>query len=122
MKKLIIATLAMLPLAASADYLDVSQFELNEECSFEKYIAIKDDFNSQWAKDHDYKAEVLMPIQSHDMKSLFWVGRSSNAASFGQAWDAWQSESADPDSVAAKLVARFAQCSTETARRSYGVF
>ena len=119
MKKIIIAALALLPLAASADYLDVIQFELNEECTFEKYLAIKDDFNSQWAKDHDYTVEVLTPIQIHDMKSLFWVGRSSDAASFGRAWDAWQAESADPDSVASKLIARFAQCSIQSSRRGY---
>jgi hypothetical protein len=112
----------MLPLATSADHLDVIQFELKDGCSFEKYVAIKDDFNNQWAKDYDYRAEVLMPLQSHDLKSLYWVGRSPDATSFGRAWDAWRAESADPASVAAKLVARFAECSAETARRSYDVY
>lgn len=122
MKTLLVAALALLPLAVSADHLDVIQFELKDGCTIEEYLAIKDDFNAQWGQEYSYRAEVLVPVQSHDLKSFYWVGRSPDAASFGAAWDAWTSQSADSSSVAAKLVARFSRCSDETSRRSYQIF
>ena len=47
---------------------------------------------------------------------------SANAAAFGKAWDAWRDAQADADSVAAKLAARFAECTQNLGRRSYDVF
>jgi hypothetical protein len=123
--KTLLVTLTMLisiPFYASADHLDVIQVELKEGCDFNKYLAIAKDFNKKWAKDYDYKAEILMPMQSNDLKSLFWVGRSSGAVAFGKTWEAWVSDLGKSGSVAAKISARFANCGNNMSRRSYGAY
>lgn len=123
--KTLLVTLTMLmsiPLYAFAAHLDVIQIELKEGCEFSKYLAITKDFNDKWAKDYDYHAEILMPVQSNDLKSLFWVGRSSGAVAFGKAWEAWVSDLGKSDSVAAKLNVRFDKCGKNMSRRSYGAY
>jgi hypothetical protein len=122
MRVLLAILLLALPVAASADHLDVIEVKLNDGCSFDKYMEIARDFNTQWGVNNGYKAEVLMPIQSHNLVSIFWVGRSKDVASFGKAWDTWRNELANPNSVAAKLWARFTACSTNLARRGYDVY
>jgi hypothetical protein len=112
----------MLPLGAFADHIDVIEFTLKENCSMSKYLAIKDDFNEQWGSKNGYRSEVLVPIQSNNLVSLFWVGRSENAAAYGNAWDQWRNDLADPDSTASKLWARFLECSTNIGRRGYDVY
>jgi hypothetical protein len=87
---ILIVALFVLPLSASADYMDVIQVNLDDKCSVDKYVEIKNDFNEQWGKSNGYMAEVLVPIQNDDLVSLFWVGRTANAAAFGAAWDAWR--------------------------------
>ncbi len=122
MKKLLCALLLMLPIGAFADHIDVIEVQLNEGCSLSTYLAIKDDFNEQWAKKYGYNAEVLVPIQSNNLISLFWVGRTDNAAAFGNAWDQWRNDLTDPESVASKLWARFLDCSTNVGRRGYDAY
>ena len=122
MKKVLFAALALLPLTTIADHMDVIQFELKDGCSMEKYLQIKDDFNEQWGKKNGYQSEVIVPIQSHDLKTLYWVGRSDNAAAYGKAWDTWRDELTDPDSVAGRLAARFSECSMNVSRRGYDVY
>ncbi|MCH8073979.1 MAG: hypothetical protein IIA09_18775 [Proteobacteria bacterium] len=122
MKKILCALLLTLPIGAFADHIDVIEVQLNESCSLSTYLAIKDDFNEQWAKKYNYHAEVLVPIQSNNLTSLFWVGRSTNAAVFGKAWDQWNSDLMDPDSVASKQWARFLDCGANIARRGYDAY
>ncbi|MFT5521316.1 MAG: hypothetical protein ACI9IA_001917 [Enterobacterales bacterium] len=114
--------LISIPLYAFGGHLDVIQVELKEGCAFNQYLAIAKDFNDKWAKDYDYHAEILMPVQSNDLKSLFWVGRSSGAVAFGKAWEAWVRDLGKSDSVAAKLNTRFENCGKNMSRRSYGVY
>ncbi len=114
--------LLALPLAAAADHLDVIEVKLNEACSLDTYLAIARDFNTQWAPKHDYRAEVLVPIQSHNLVSLYWIGRSKDAGGFGRAWDAWREDLKNPDSVASKLWARFGKCGQNVSRRGYDVY
>ena len=40
---------ATFPLAAAAEHNDVIAVKLNEGCSVEDYVKIKDDFNAMWA-------------------------------------------------------------------------
>jgi hypothetical protein len=122
MKKILILALLSLPIPASADYMDVIQFELNEGCSFSQYLEIVNDFNEQWGKKHDYQTEVAVPLQSDNLVSMYWVGRTEDAATFGKAWDAWRDELEDPDSLASKLSARFEACETNQSRRGYDVY
>lgn len=122
MKKLLAGALLALPLAATADHLDVIEVKLNADCSVATYLQIARDFNEQWAPKHDYRAEVLTPIQSHNLESLYWIGRSKTTAGFGKAWDAWQADLKNPDSVAAKLWARFGKCGMNVSRRAYDVY
>jgi hypothetical protein len=122
MKHLILAALMTLPISAWADHIDVIQVELNDGCSVSDYVAIKNDFNEQWGSQNGYRTEVLVAIQSHDLTSLFWVGRSESAEAFGKAWDQWRSDLSDPDSIASKLLARFRDCSTNVGRRGYDVY
>ncbi len=119
MKKLLFAFLLLLPIGAFAEHVDVIEVELNEGCSVSTYVAIKNDFNENWAKEYGYHAEVLVPIQSHNLVSLFWVGRSADTGVFGKAWEQWRADLQDSDSVASKLWARFLECSTNIGRRSY---
>jgi hypothetical protein len=111
-----------LPMTATADHLDVIEFTLNEGCSFDKYMEIANDFNSQWGSKNGYTSEILAPIQSHNLVSMFWVGRTANAAAYGKAWDTWRNDLTDPTSVASKLWARFLACSTNIGRRGYDVY
>lgn len=120
-RKTLLTALMFIPFVALGDHLDVIQFELKEGCTLADYHAIADDFNEQWGKKNAYHGEVAAPIQSHDMKSYYWLGRSADAASFGKAYDTWQKESANPDSVAGKLSARFAECSVSVGRRGYSL-
>ena len=107
--------------AANAEHWDVIGVKINNGCSVEKYLQIKDDFN-KWGAKHGYQASVLMPLQSNDLTTLWWIGKSENAAAFGAAWDAWRDGLANPESTPAKLNARFVECSTNVSRDSYDVF
>ncbi len=122
MKKLMLMVLLGLPMASIADHLDVIEIQLKEGCTFAEYLEIKEDFNEKWASKHGYRAEVLMPIQSKNLVSFYWVGRTKDAATFGKAWDVWRNALADPDSTPAKLWARFEACSTNMSRRGYDVY
>ena len=92
MKKLLCALLLALPIGAFADHIDVIEVQLNEGCSVSEYVAIKDDFNAHWGAKNGYQSEVLVAIQSNNLTSLFWVGRTENAAAFGNAWDQWRND------------------------------
>ena len=114
--------LLALPVAAAADHLDVIEFKINDGCTFNKFVEIAHDFNTQFGSQNGYHAEVLMPIQSQNLVSMYWVGRSKDAAAFGKAWDNWRNGLADPNSVSSKLWARFLACSTNLSRRGYDVY
>lgn len=123
MKKWVILTALLFPFATFADHMDVIQMKLLEDCSISEYVEIMRDFNEQWAKDYGYEAELAVPLQSQNLVSLFWVGRSANAEAFGKAWDAWRDAQSDADSLAAKLQARFNECGEfNEARRSYDIY
>jgi hypothetical protein len=123
MKKVILIALLSFPFATFADHMDVIQMQLGDGCSVAQYVAIMKDFNEQWGKDYGYSAELAVPLQSDDLVSLFWVGRTANAEAFGKAWDAWRDAQSDPTSLAAKLQARFNACGeNNAARRSYDVY
>jgi hypothetical protein len=123
MKKVILIALVCLPVVTLADHMDVIQMRIGENCSVAQYVAIMKDFNEQWGVNYGYVAELAVPLQSNDLVSIFWVGRSANAEAFGKAWDAWRDAQADPTSAAAKLQARFNACGEfNEARRSYDVY
>ena len=122
MRKLLFTILLLLPISAFADHIDVIEVQLNEGCSLPEYVAIKDAFNEQWGSKNGYHSEVLAPIQSNNLTSLFWVGRTDNAAAYGKAWDQWRNDLADSNSTASKLWARFSDCSTNIGRRGYDVY
>lgn len=122
MKRFICICLLALPIGALADHIDVIEVKLNEGCDLPTYLAIKDDFNKLWGAKNGYHSEVLAPIQSNNLVSLYWIGRTDNAAAFGKAWDQWRDDLGDPDSVVAKLWVRFVDCSTNVGRRGYDVY
>ena len=68
------------------------------------------------------RAEVVVPIQSEDLQSIFRVGRTGNAAAHGKAWDAWRDEIASVRSIAGRLDARFQKCSTNVSRTGFDVY
>jgi hypothetical protein len=121
MRRILAIVLLLSPMLASADHLDVIEFKLNPGCSFDKYMAIVKDFN-QWGAKNGYRAEVLTPIQSNNLTSMYWAGRSKDAATFGKAWDTWRNAQADATTVEAKLEARFEACSTNLSRRGYDTY
>jgi hypothetical protein len=122
MKRMILALLLLVPVVASAEYLDVIEVKLNDGCSFNEYMEIANDFNSDWGEANGYKSKVAMPLQSDNLVSLYWLGTAKDAASFGKAWDTWRDELSDPDSTAAKLWARFQACSTNVGRWGYDIY
>ena len=119
MKKFLCVILLALPISAFAGHVDVIEGQLKETCSWSDYLEIVADFNTQWGKNNGYKVEVLAPIQSNNLTSIYWLGRSANAAAFGKAYDQWSKDLGDPASKASKLWARFQGCSTNLGRRSY---
>lgn len=121
MKKIIIAAILLLPFQVSAEHMDVIQFKLHDDCSFNKYMAIVADFN-EWGKAYGYEAKIAWPLQSDDLVHMYWLGTSANAAAFGKAWDAWRDAQGDADSVAAKLSARFTACTTNMTRTGYDIY
>ncbi len=122
MRTPLLFAIGLTPMAASAEHLDVIKATLKEGCSVPTYVAIKNDFNQQWGKGHSYHAEILVPLQSDDLAAVYWVGRSASVEAFGKAWDAWRTESADPDTVAGQLWGRFVKCSENVTRRGYDVY
>lgn len=110
-----------LPFQVSAEHMDVIQFKLHNDCSFEKYMVIVADFN-EWGKAYGYNAKIAYPLQNDDLTHMYWLGSSANAATFGKAWDAWRDAQSDANSVPAKLQARFATCSSNTTRNGYDIY
>ena len=122
MKKMILSVLLFLPMAASAEYMDVIEVKLLDGCSFETYMQITNDFNNDWGKANNYTSKVAMPLQSDNLVSLYWIGTTKDAATFGKAWDTWRDALSDPDSEPAKLWARFQACSVNVGRWGYDVY
>jgi hypothetical protein len=121
MKKILIAAIFLLPLQVNAEHMDVIQFKLHDDCSFEKYMAIVADFN-EWGKAFGYKTKIAYPLQNDDLTHMYWLGTSANAAAFGKAWDAWRDAQVDASSVPAKLQARFDVCETNVSRTGYDIY
>jgi hypothetical protein len=122
MKTFLLTLLLFIPMTASAEYLDVIESKLVDSCSSDKYLKIVNDFNKEWGMKNGYTAKVAMPLQSSNLESIFWLGTTKDAASFGKAWDTWRDAMSDSDSVAAKLQARLTQCSVNLARRGYDLY
>ena len=112
--------LAMLacPLIASADYIDVIELKLKEGCTMTKYADIVKDFNTLY-EPKGYKAEIMSPFYSSNLESFIWVGRTKDIETFGKGSNAYGNAAADPNTAEGKLNARFRDCSTSIARRSY---
>jgi len=119
MKKLMLALALMFPLASQADYVDVIAFKMTGACSMAKYLQIVKDFNEQWAATYGYKVQILVPQQSQDVQTLYWVGRIANAEAFGKGLDAWTAAQSDANSLPAKLMARLRECSVNQGRAGY---
>ncbi|MGI9237243.1 MAG: hypothetical protein ACR2QZ_07590 [Woeseiaceae bacterium] len=119
MKKVLFALILVFPFGALADHIDVIEFKIKDGCSTEKYMAIVKDFNEKWGAKNGYQSEVFFPVQSNNLESVYWVGRSSSTAAFGAAFDQWVKDQTDKDSLGSKLGARFAECSENLGRRSY---
>lgn len=121
MIKKLIAVALLLPLPAVAEHMDVIEFQMKEGCSFGEYMEIVADFN-KWGKSYGYQTKIAVPLQSSNLVSMYWLGTSANAAAFGKAWDAWRDGQSDPDSVPAKLQARFSNCEDNVGRRGYDIY
>jgi hypothetical protein len=122
MKKLIALIVFVFPMVSHADYVDVISAKLNPGCTMQKYLQIVKDFNEQWAAARGYKVEILVPMQSRDLATIYWVGRSPNAEAFGKGLDAWTAAQSDPESAPAKLMARFRECTTSESRAAYKTY
>lgn len=121
MRKMMLAALLFLPMAASADHMDVIEFKMLEGCSFEQYMEIVGDFN-EWGADFGYRAQIAVPLQNENLESMYWLGTSKDAATFGKAWDTWRDAQSDPDSAPAKLSARFLACTENLGRWGYDIY
>jgi hypothetical protein len=122
MRKLIATLLLIVPTAAFADYVDVLSAKLNPGCSVSTMRQIVKDFNETWAKEGVYKAELLVPLMSQDVGTIYWVGRIKDAEAFGGGLERWNKEASDPNSVAGKLAARMGQCVTWGSRGGFTTF
>ena len=106
------------PLIAKADYLDVIEFKMKEGCAMTKYMDIVKDFNALYGP-KGYTTEILSPIYGTSLDSMIWVGRTKDMESFGKGAKAYGDAVADANSAEGKIAARFRECSTNVARRSY---
>ena len=122
MKKTIFALSFLVSMAASAEYMDVLEVQLNEGCSFNEYMEIVNDFNNNWGEALGYKARVAMPLQNENLVSIYWLGTTKDAATFGKVWDTWRDGLSDSKSKPAKLWERFQECSVNLSRRGYDVY
>jgi len=122
MKKTMALLLLAVPAVACADYVDVISAKLKEGCSVATLQLIVKDFNETWAKEGVYKAELLVPMMSQDLGTIYWVGRIKDAEAFGSGLERWVKESSDPNSVAGKLAARLNQCATWGSRGGFTTF
>lgn len=122
MKKTVALLLLALPAVASADYVDVLSATLKEGCSVATFGQIVKDFNATWAKEGVYKAELLVPMMSQDMQTLYWVGRIKDAEAFGKGLERWRREAMDPNSDAGKLNTRMNQCVTWGSRGGFATY
>jgi hypothetical protein len=122
MKTILSLLLLALPIVASADYVDVIEFKLNQGCRLDTQLQVAKDFNAQWGAKYGYRAEILAPLEPRNLSSFYWIGRTKNAETFGRAWDTWRSESQDPNSVAGKLLSRYNSCATGISRREYEIY
>jgi hypothetical protein len=119
MKKLLLIAALMLPGPAMANTLDVITSKLKDGCTFQTYLGITREFNESWGKANGYNAQLMLPVHSPDSRMVVWVGNTASAQAFGKAWDMWRNAQANPNSVEAKLQARFDACSTQISRASY---
>ena len=106
------------PLIAKADYVDVLEFKMKESCTMAKYMDIVKDFNTLY-EPKGYKAEIMSPFYSSNLESFIWVGRTKDIESFGKGSNAYGNAAADANTAEGKLAARFRDCTTSIARRSY---
>ena len=107
---------------AAADHIDAIQVELRDDCTVPQYLTIIGDFND-WGAKYNYRTEIAVPLQSNDLVTMYWMGRSPNAQSFGKAWDAWRDAQADSSSVPAKLQARLNECAKpNSVRQSFDIY
>lgn len=122
MKKFIGTMLLLVASASHAGHLDVISFTLDEDCSLGTYLEIVDDFN-EWGAAYGYQAEIAAPLFESNMATHYWLGRSASNEAFGKAYDAWEAAQADPDSVPARLNARFGECGAgNDSRNAYTTF
>lgn len=122
MKKMILMTAVLMSAPASAATLDVISSKLKPSCSFATYMAITKEFNDTWGKAHGYNAQLMLPVHSSDTSLVVWVGTTASSEAFGKAWDVWRTALANPNSMEAKLQARFDACSTQVSRVSYNTY
>jgi hypothetical protein len=110
MKKLITIFLLAFPAVAMADYVDVLSAKLKDGCSIATFQQIVADLNATWAQGGDYKAQLLVPVMSEDLHTLYWVGRAASAEAYGRSLDRWVKEANDPGTVTGKLNERMNAC------------
>jgi len=60
MKLLLVAMPLILPTTSMAEYLDVIEVKLNQDCTFSSYLAITRDFN-EWGKANGYRSRRAAP-------------------------------------------------------------
>jgi len=122
MKKLMLLFVLAFPMASQADYLDVIGMKMTGACSMSQYLQAVKDFNEQWGQSHGYRSEILAPIQSEDVTVYYWVGRTASAEAFGKGLEEWNRGLTDPNSLSAKLMARFRECTTILSRSSFSTY
>jgi hypothetical protein len=120
MRKFIAFALLSLPMAASADYLDIWDYKLKDGCDLSTHMQIVKDFN-QWAAKYGYRGEVAVSAFNNDMGLLRLMGRTKDATDSAKVWDAWVTETSDPNSVAGKLSARFDACQVVLSRTAFDI-
>ena len=122
MKKLIFAILLCMSTSASAEYMDVIQFTLDDGCSLDQFMQITEDFNKNFGAANGYMARVAVPVQNANLDAMYWLGTTKDAATFGKAWDTWRDALSDVESAPAKLWERLQACSTNTGRWGYDIY
>ena len=105
------------PQVAAADYVDAITNKLNDGCTMEKYMKTVEEFHGVMkSQGYTYRAEIMVPVTSQQLDVVYWVGRTTDMATFGAEYSKWLKALENPSSPESKVNAKLTACSTNVNR------
>lgn len=109
--------LLFVPLAASAQYLDVIGNELKEDCSLDEYLKVVEAFRGVMkAEGYSYTVEIAQPHSSENLSTIWWIGRTKDLVTYASDYTKWEMALAKPGSRESKVNDKLNDCSKNISR------